>query len=476
MRFPGFVGPSYQLRSVNVDCQRCINFYPETNEVGRGKEAEVASLVGTPGLELLATIGTGPIRGIWTASNDQLFVVSANKLYRVSSTWSATELGTLSTSTGTVSIADNGIHVMIVDGTYGYIWTIGSSTFAQITDPDFPGADQVTFQDGYFIFNWPDTGKFMITGLNDVTVDALDFATAEGSPDKIVGLISDHRDLWLFGSKSTEVFFNSGNADFPFERTQGAFIEHGCAARHSIAKMNNTVFWLGSDDKGSGIVYMARGYQPQRISTHAVEYAIQGYGDVSDATAYAYQQDGHFFYVLNFSSANTTWVFDSSTGMWHERAYANQGQFERHRAENHAFAFSTHVVGDYVSGKIYSMSSDYYSDNGAEIIRERVAPHLTSDLNRVFFNRFQLDIESGTGIDGTGQGEDPQAMLQFSDDSGHTWSNEKWTSFGRIGQTKRRAMWRRLGAARDRVFKIRISDPVKVILIGATLELESGAS
>jgi hypothetical protein len=179
----------------------------------------------------------------------------------------------------------------------------------------------------------PNSGQFQITGLNDVTVDALDVATAEGSPDNLVGLISDHRDLWLFGTDSTEVFFNSGNADFPFERIQGAFIEHGCAAKFSIAKMANTVFWLGQDDKGNGIVLMAKGYQPQRISTHAVEQAIQSYGDISDAKAYTYQQNGHNFYVLNFSAAQTTWVYDLTTNLWHERVYMNQGSYERHRAD-----------------------------------------------------------------------------------------------------------------------------------------------
>lgn len=477
MRFQGFIGPSYTLGSLNVDCQRCINLYPEINETGRGKENEVASLVGTPGLSLLlTTAAAGPIRGTHAASNGQAFVVSANKLYRISSAWVATELGTLSSTTGPVSMADNGTYLMIVDGDFGYTWNINTSTFATISDPDFPGADQVTYQDGYFIFNWPATGKFMITDLNGVGVDALDFATAEGAPDDLVGLISDHRDLWLFGSTSVEVFFNSGNADFPFERVQGAYIEHGCAAAFSIAKMNNSVYWLGKDSEGHGIVYTAQGYQPQRISTHAVEQAIQSYGDISDASAYTYQDGGHFFYVLNFSSANTTWVFDSSTNLWHERAYFTNGQFERHRADNHMFAHNKHVVGDYQNGKIYELSKTTYSDNGAAIVRRRVSPHVSADMDRVFYKQFQLDIETGVGIDGSGQGDDPQAILEFSDDGGHSWSNEKWTGFGAIGNRKSRAIWRRLGQARDRVFRVTITDPVKVTLIGADLELDRGAS
>lgn len=476
MRFSGFIGPSYTLRSVNVDCQRCINLYPEFNEHGTGKEKEVAALIGVPGLSLLVTIGSGPIRGVWMASNGQLFVVSGNKLFRVSSAWVATELGTLSTSIGQVSLADNGTQLMIVDGTYGYVLTLATSIFSQITDPDFPGANQVVFQDGYFIFNNPGTGQFGISGLNSATFDALDIATSEGNPDDIVGIISNNRDLWLANEKTIEVFFNSGAADFPFERVQGAFVEVGLAARFSLAKMNNVVYWLGQDENGQGTVFQAKGYQPQKISTHAIDLAIQGYGTISDAVAFTYQDSGHYFYVLNFPTANTTWVYDATTSLWHERAYNNGGQLARHRGNCHAFAFGKHVVGDYENGNLYELRSDVYADNSNPLIKRRVTPHVSAGGKRVTYHRFQLDIESGVGLDGTTQGTDPQAMLQFSDDGGHTWSNEKWVSMGKIGQTKWRADWRRLGMSRDRVFRVTVSDPVKTIFVGAELDIEVEAS
>lgn len=478
MRFPGFIGPSYTLQSVNVDCQRCINLYPEINEIGFGKEKETASLVSTPGLLNVATIGTGPLRGIYYSSDGALYVVSYNKIYKLNSSFSATEIGTLNTFTSTISFADNGTTLVFVDGTDGFYSTLGSSSITEITDVDFKPADVVVYQDGYFIFNESGTGKFFISGLNDVTIDGLDFASAEGNPDNIISIISDHRDLWLFGTQTTEVFFNSGNADFPFERINGAFLEHGCAATFSVAKMNNSVFWLSSDDKGNGLIYMARGYQPQRISTHAVEYAIRGYSNISDAIAYTYQENGHHFYVLNFPSASTTWVYDASTNFWHERVYTNNGEFERHRANYHAFAFNKHIVADYASNKLYEMNSQYYTDDGSEITRQRTAPHLTSGLKSVFYGSFQLDMETGVGLDGASsvQGYDPQAMLQFSDDGGHSWSNEKWTSFGKIGRRSQRAIWRRLGYSRDRVFRITITDPVKIAIIGAELDvsLEDG--
>lgn len=490
MRFLGFIGPSYQLNSVNVDCQRCINLFPELNEIGTGKDREVAWLAPTPGLRLLQTVGAGPIRGSWTASNGSFFVVSGNTLYQMSSAWVATSLGTLNTTAGRVSIADNGLQLVVVDGGSNcYVWDFTLLTFTLVPFPAFgvfpAGASQVVYQDEYFIFIVPNSQLFFISGLKEVTFNALDFSSSEANPDNLIALLSDHKNLWLFNGNTTEVFFNSGastvvdgslQALFPFTPISGAFVENGLAAAFSVAKMNNTVFWLGADDKGNGMVFEASGYQPIRISTSAVERAIQSYGDISGATAFAYQDGGHSFYVLNFTAANATWVFDVTTKMWHERAFTFEGALQRHLAETHSFAFGIHVVGDYQSGNIYQLTSDVYTDNGAAITRQRVTPHISTDMVRQFFSNFQLDIEGGTGIDGVGQGVDPQAMLQFSDDGGHSWSNEKWTSIGKIGHTKGRAVWRRLGHSRNRVFKVTITDPVKVAMIGAELNFAPGES
>jgi hypothetical protein len=419
------------------------------------------------------------VRGVYAASTGALFAVADNKLYQLTlsvDTWSYSELGTLNSGHGPVSMADNGEHVVIVDGSYGYVWTLDTSSFAQITDPDFPGADQVTFQDGYFIFNRPGTQQFFISGLNDTAFDALDIASAEGSPDNLVGLISDHQNLYLFGERSTEVFYDSGDADFPFVRTQGAIIEVGCGAAFTIAKAQGSVMWLGKDEMGRGLVYRAQGYQPQRISTHAIEKVMQDLGDISDARAWTYQQGGHVFYCLNLPGAETTWVYDLSTQLWHERAYLDQGQYERHRADCHAFAYETNVVGDYETGAVYALDPETYTDASAPILRERAAPHVSKTPVRLFHSAFQLDVEAGVGVDGGGQGSDPQAILQWSDDGGHSWSSERWASFGAMGARATRAMWRRLGSSRDRVYRVRISDPVKVTLLGADLEVEEGVA
>ena len=266
------LGSSYVARSVNAADARMVNLFPEIIPEG-GKEP--AFLNRAPGLKFKVSVGLGPIRGMWVLG-DNLYVVSRDKLYKVDSAYTVTTLGTVSGTSGPVSMADNGIQLFVACNGPSYIYNSQTNVFAQITDSDFPGAVTVSYLDGYFVFNEPNSQKIWVTALLDGTsVDPLDFASAEGSPDGVVGVIADHREIWVFGTNSVEVWYDSGNADFPLSRIQGAFNELGCAAPYSIAKMDNGLFWLGKDARGQGIVYRANGYTGQRISTHAVEWQIQ---------------------------------------------------------------------------------------------------------------------------------------------------------------------------------------------------------
>lgn len=467
------LGSTYVARSVNAADARMVNLFPEIVPEG-GKEP--AFLNRAPGLRKLATVGQGPIRGLW-AVNGFAYAVSGVTLYKITPTWGAVEVGTV-TGTGPVSMNDNGTQLFIACNGPSYIYNTSTDQFQQITDVDFPGAVTVGYLDGYFVFNEPNSQKIWITSLLDgLAVDPLDFASAEGSPDGVVGIIIDHRELWVFGTNSVEVWYDAGTADFPLQRIQGAFNEIGCVAAYSIAKMDNGIFWLGQDARGQGIVYRSEGYTGRRISTHAIEWQIQQYGDLSDAIGYTYQQDGHSFYVLIFPSANTTWVYDASTQVWHERAGFSAGQFTRHRSNCQVFFNNTVVVGDYENGNIYAFDLDVYDDNGSiqKWLRSwRALPTGKNDLRRTAQHTLQLDCETGVGLN-LGQGSDPQVMLRWSDDGGHTWSNEHWTSIGKIGQYGKRAFWRRLGMTtklRDRVYEISMTDPVKTVIMGAELILD----
>ena len=496
------LGSAYVARSVNAADNRMVNLFPEIVPEG-GKEP--AFLQRAPGLTRLATLGVGPIRGMWQFGNYG-YAVSGNTLYQIDNNWNAVAKGTVAGS-GPVSMADNGTQLFIAVNPQGYIYNANTNVFQQITDPDFPGAVTVGYIDGYFVFNEPNSQKLWVTSLLDgLSIDPLEFASAEGNPDNVVAIFVDHREVWVFGSNSTEVWYDAGQLDFPLARIQGAFNELGCASPYSIAKMDNQIYWLGKDARGQGMVFRAAGYMGQRISTHAIEWQLQEYANVEDAVGYTYQQDGHSFYVLNFPSANTTWVFDVATGAWHERASLQNGDFNRHRGNSQMFYNATNVVGDYQNGKIYKLDLTNYSDDGQpqKWLRSwRALPTGANNLTRTIQHAMQLDCETGVGLDGqqfetglllaenddflttesgdklelefnTVQGSDPKVMLRFSDDGGHTWSNEHWKPMGKIGQYGYRTIWRRLGATmkiRDRVYELSGSDPVRIYIMGAELIL-----
>jgi hypothetical protein len=500
------LGSAYVARSVNAADSRMINLFPEVlPEDSGGKTA--AFLQRAPGLKSLTTIGTGPIRGLH-AYGDYMYVVSGNSLYQVDTRYRSILLGTIAND-GPVSMADNGIQLFVACNGPSFIFNNITNAFGQITDPDFTGALTVSYLDGYFIYIEPNSQRVWSTAILDGTsIDPLDFASAEGSPDNLMSSIADHSEEWLFGTNSVEVWYNAGNAGFPLQRIQGAFMEIGCAATFSVAKLDNSVFWLGADTRGKGIVYRAKGYSGVRVSTHAVEWQIQQYANIGDATAYTYQQDGHAFYVLSFPSANATWVYDVATGVWHERAGYSNGAFIRQRAACQTFFNNAVILGDYQSGEIYTYDLTLFADGGRtqKWLRSwRALPTDTNNLTRTAQHSLQLDCESGVGLDGgvasttvyvssisSGavsadaiggestetidavivQGADPQIMLRWSDDGGHTWSNEHWRSMGTIGEYGKRVIWRRLGMTqkiRDRVYEISGTDPVPVYIMGANL-------
>lgn len=504
MKFQGFIGPSYTLDSVNVDCQRAVNIFAEKIESGAGKEGQVAYYNSTPGLDELMDLGEGPIRLILVDDpkkdqynpNNRVFVVSGAEVYKcqfAGGSWDTELMGEMETATGPVKGAtmqgDLGVAVF-VDGKRCYLYWRYDSGDALIVDDfgtfedfgyfEIENPIDVMWVDGYFIFLEGFSGRFWVSKWGSLEVDALSFATSEGSPDNLIGGIICDRNAYLFNERSLEVYQNTGNADFPFERAPGGFIEKGCLSQLSIAKIDSKVFWLCRDEFGQGMIMMIQGLSWQRISTHAIEQAIRRYAHPELATAYTYQDRGHSFYVLSF--AEMTWVYDISTGLWHERMYLDDGEEIRHRGQGGAFFAATGetLLGDFENGKVYRFNQATKTDNGSPIKRIRSCPHVSSNPNRVFCKSLFLDMQTGVGLDGGVQGSDPQVILEYSDDGGHTWSSEMWASAGKkvggIGDFKKRVKWNRLGSFYDRVFRVSYTEPTDFVLLGAELELEMGAS
>jgi len=433
-------------RSKSLDSSRLVNLYAEQAD---GKSNVV--LHGTPGLKLVATYGAGPVRGIRYMAGAR-YVVSGGSLYDAS----GSVLGAID-GNGPVSMSDNGTQLVIVtSASSGYVYSLDGG-FTQITDEDWPGASSVDYLDGYFLFSEPNSGIFFISSLYDGTeFDALDFASAESAPDNLVRVFVDHREVWLMGSDTCEIWDNTGAQDFPFERIPGAINEKGLRAKFSVAKADNSLYWLDRD----GIVRRAaEGYTPIRISTHAIEYAISK-GDTASAEAIAYVQEGHEFYALTVPGAGT-FVYDAATQLWHERESYGENRWR-------ASGFSRHdgaqYVGDFQSGNFYELDLDTYTENGVVQVSEIVFPPIHSEGQRFRLYSVRLDMETGTN-------ETPKVMLQTSKD-GKTWSNENWRDFGSVGDYTKRVIWRRMGQFDTCHLRFRISDNAKRAVYAAYAVLE----
>ena len=480
-----FIGASYQAASITQDDQACINWYPETDpeDIPRNPwnpqyqgDRGVVTLYPTPGLSYRLQMPTsGMIRGIHTLpGGDLLLVVCGTTLYTVNRSFLATQVGVLNTQTGPVSITDNGVSAYLADGPNRYYYTWGTNTFAVVTDGAFNGANLVDTVDGYIVYNNPNSNQWGCTDVDSVTSSAQNFAPVLIGPGNLIGLIATQRQVFLLAETATEIWADAGSYPFPFQVVQGAAMQHGCAAKGSISRLGESFAFLAQDTRGQAVIVMMSGYSPQRISTHAIEAAMVGYPIIADATAFTYQQRGHEFYVITFPSADVTWCFDLATGLWHQRASMDtEGKLHRHRANTCAVFGGEVIVGDYENGLLYAMDPMNYTDNGMPIPCIRRARHITDDLKRGFFHSLQLQFQPGIGLS-AGQGSDPQAMLRWSDDGGSTWSNEHWCTLGKMGAYKNRAIWRRLGFARDRIFEVTVTDPVYRVLVSANLNADGG--
>jgi len=336
----------------------------------------------------------------------------------------------------------------------------GISVLTTITDSDYPGLETVAFLDSYFAGHVDGTGQYYISGIYDgMSWGALDFATAEASPDNLVAVVEVQGQLILFGELTTERHSNTGNVDFPFSRA-GSAIQWGLVSSWAVADLNGSLCFLGRNQLGQVQVCMLQGYQVQVISTPDIDRILNDYASVSGATAYGHMQNGHPFFTLNVSSE--TWMFDLVSGAWSQLKSHN---ITRHRSEIGVPFINEILVTDYDNGKIYRLKDSVYTDNGEPIQMRIRGKHISNNREYLSLDRVEVDFEAGVGLS-NGDGSNPQAMLRYSKDQGHTWSSERWRGIGKIGEYKKRAFWTRFGVSWDFVLEIAITDPVKRCITG----------
>jgi hypothetical protein len=403
------------------------------------------------------------IRGLYT-HGEALVAVIDNRLYSIDADGTRATLGTLNSSAGVVDFASNLTQLVVNDGSYLYVYSPATATFDEVGPAqNYNGGDRIAFVDQRIIFLERGTQKFGWSALgNAKVISALGFASAEGSPDRLVSMLADHRELWLFGPESVEVWVSSTDPDLPFVRQNAAYIEYGCAAVHSAQKSANSVTWLGRDKSGHAMVLSAQGYQPRRISTRAIEERFEGL-DLNAARAYTYSDGGQQFYCLNVPGVDTTLVWDATYSQWHERAELENGAFEQWRPTCHAFAYGYHFFGT-DDGTIYKLDPNEDTYGGDVKVRERIAPVVSAgNRKRLRFPLVEFLCDKAT---------DAQIMLRWSDDNGATWSSWNYTTPGSVGQFARRARFWRTGSAIDRVYQVRVTDDAPFNPVSMHLEVQ----
>ncbi|WP_333986722.1 hypothetical protein [Burkholderia cepacia] len=456
---------AYQSRSVIAANQRCVNLYAEQNPAD--SEFPVTHYP-TPGLIRRGVAPLHGFRGLYTASNGQLYAVVASKLYTVGYDWTFTERGSLQTSSGPVSMRDNSLFLVIVDGSAaGYQLDLSNQAFSRITGSAFYGSNRVALIDDFLLFNQPGTRQFYASGALAETFDPLDIAAKNGSSDKTVAVEVANRTIWVFGEQTTEVWYNAGASDFAFARYPGTFIEYGCKSAASIASADTSVYWLGAGEKGEGIVFRSDQMSALMISTPALTEELRTYPRLDDAIAFTHQADGHIFYVLTFPTADKTWCYDLSTKQWHERLWLDDaGKLHRHRGSCFAQWRGMQLVGDWENGNLYELSLDAFDDDGAEILYIRSWPNAGNDGDRITYDRFIVDMEVGQA--GANEPE-PQVRLRWSDTRGRTWGTTLSRGLGARGEFGRRAQFNALGTDRGmgRIFEVSWSTKTRTALNGA---------
>jgi hypothetical protein len=457
-----FVGGSYEGVVSVINPQRAINLYAILEKEGGKVPLYMVQTSGLKNLGQASGEGRGAIEVNGTA-----YAVIGNKFYRVSAAGVCTELGTLGTSSGFLQIESNGVDIVMIDSSTGYVYDF--ATFSAIADADFPSPSSLTYQDGYYVVGIKGSNSFAISALLDgKTWDALDFSSADGEADNLVAAKSDHRELWLMCEHRGEVWWNSGNADFPFERIQGVSMTTGLGAVRSLARCDNTLFWL---DENFQVRRASNKYDPLIVSSRQMEYQISKYAIKSDAVGLSYIENGQTFYTLIFPTDGKVWEYNAATLIWHERTSGSLDS--RWRANAFVKAYGKNIFFDYENGNVYELDHSTFTDNADTVKRTR----RTVIVNEKHLNItiYQLEIEFKPGV-GTDDIEDPQVMLRYSKDGGRTWSNELWRSIGKVGQYRNRAIWNRLGSSRDWCFELTMTDAVELVIIGAWADASLGNS
>ena len=419
MRVPFALGSSNVAQSYIADQQETINFFEATLEPGG---ASGKALYPTPGVESIGSVANGPGRAHAVHAGREWAVV-AGKFYEITEDGTFTELGSVAIGDNPATISyngDGGGEILVTSGGNGYIWDIAAETLTQIATIDGLAdiGDQI---DGYFLILTQATSTVYFSDLSDGTSwdTGIQFFQRSSASDGWKSLkVLNGELIWLFGSKTSEVWYDAGTSPVPFEpHPSGRGISYGVDGAFTPSILEGVMYWCGSTENGRGQILRTGGFSPERISTPPVEFALQGYDTTSTAEGDAYSEDGHGFYLVRFSG-EITWAYDVGSGSWHKRGtwISEDNEYVPWRPIHHAFAFDQHRWLDAETGSLYRAGVDIGLDvDGRELRRLRRAPAIVFQNERLSYAGFELLMDVGVGLTGNGPLRDPGAGTALDD-------------------------------------------------------------
>jgi len=464
--------------------KRVVNYFPVIPEAAAATQR---ALFHTEGIKSFATVTGANSRGVLVFSDGTPYRVIGGTLYSFDSNANATNHGTISGSAD-VSMDSNGINIAIVDPDgNSYFFTPSTGTLELSNSAaflSFGQAKTVTFKSGFYVYTT--TSVFFVGSFKDTndgkTFNALDFEDAEIDPDSIVSGFKDHNQLYIIGSKTTEVYRVIETSGFPFQRIPGAMIPKGAVAPNSIISFDKTFMFLGGGDNEKPGIYIAVGSSAEKISTSSIDQLIHKNSAevIAKTRAFAFAQNGYYFAV--FTIGNNTFVYDRVTSKlsgkpeWHERqtGITNGTGFQRWRAVHGAKSFGVIQVGDDRSARVGTLDTNTYTEYGDEIDKFWTTRPFINKLDKLFSSKIELFMRTGEGLTGE---DDPQMRMDYSDNGSRSFKSEISKSIGDTGEYDIDVVWKRLGSIpHTRVMRFKTTAAIPVDIYGMFGNAEASES
>jgi len=420
-----------------------------------------------PGLLITYDLGTGKqVDGIFEWESRRIGVaVSNGKVFKLSQFAAPVEVTGATLEVGVpVSFTEYSQNFMIMANGGRMIKWGGGATCEYIADADAPTAvTNVATFDQYVLALEAVTADVWFSEVTDPDTWLGEFVSAQKAPDNVVAIIAQWGEIAFVGESTVEYRYNSGNASSPFALIP-TVTNGGSISPHTVKVVDNALFFLDSERNAVRMVERSL-----KVISNSIAKDLQELETVSDAIGMNIMCNGLRLYVLTFPTDDKTFVYDYKVDDWYDWGWWDSIDASYQRwignCSEHMKHWNTHLVGSRVDGKIFTISTDYFDDNG-DIIRNFVETGWVNFGNNDWKQCARLDLSLERGY-GDPTEATPDIFVNYRDNNRIKWSNDRTASLGKIGQRDYHIELRRLGRFRRRKWRFTMTDNVPFAILGA---------